>query len=81
MPHVIALLIVMSCHVHVHVYRCQTDEFYFFLDIHSITPQAGSVNGGAVVTITGTGFHADELQEIEVDINGIPCKVHSRAMD
>lgn len=44
-------------------------------DIHSITPQVGSVHGGTVITITGTGFQAEGLDEIAVDINGIPCRV------
>ena len=44
-------------------------------DIHSVTPQVGSVRGGTVVTITGTGFKVDEFEGIAVDIDGIPCRV------
>jgi hypothetical protein len=46
-----------------------------YADIHSISPQVGSVYGGAVITITGAGFQAEELEEIAVDINGIMCRV------
>lgn len=40
-----------------------------------MSPQVGSVHGGTVVTITGTGFKVEELEWIEVDIDGIPCRV------
>jgi len=35
----------------------------------------GSVLGGALVTVTGTGFAADQPGHVSVDINGIPCQV------
>ena len=35
----------------------------------------GSVLGGALVTVTGTGFAVDQLGDVSVDINGIPCQV------
>ncbi len=43
-------------------------------DIHDVSPQMGSVKGGAVVTVTGTGFLVDALDDIAVDIDGIPCR-------
>ena len=43
-------------------------------DVHQVYPQEGSVHGGTLVTISGTGFSADD-GEIEVDIDGIPCQV------
>ncbi len=45
------------------------------IDIHSVSPQMGSVRGGTLVTLTGTGFEVDALSEISVDIDGIPCRV------
>lgn len=44
------------------------------VDIHTVFPQEGSIHGGTLVTITGTGFGADD-GEIEVDIDGIACQV------
>ena len=39
-----------------------------------MSPQEGSVLGGTLVTITGTGFSAED-GEVEVDIDGIACQV------
>lgn len=44
------------------------------IDIHMVFPQEGSIHGGTLVTVTGTGFSADD-GEIEVDIDGIVCQV------
>lgn len=37
-------------------------------------PQEGSIHGGTLVTIMGTGFSADD-RDIEVDVDGIACQV------
>ena len=39
-------------------------------------PQEGSIHGGTLVTITGTGFSVED-REVEVDIDGITCRVRS----
>ena len=44
--------------------------------IDEVSPQVGSVDGGTVVTITGTGFDVDPTL-VEVDVDGIPCEVLS----
>ena len=43
-------------------------------DIHSVSPQVGSPSGGALVTITGTGFSGSS-DSLVVDIDGVPCEV------
>jgi hypothetical protein len=55
--------------------------YELFPDIHSITPQVGSVKGGTMVTITGTGFKVSEIDEVAVDIDGIPCRVLSASSE
>ena len=50
-------------------------------DIHGISPHMGSVEGGCLVTVTGTGFAADSLEDIAVDIDGIPCQVKHILME
>ena len=46
-----------------------------FADIHTVVPQVGSIKGGTLVTIIGTGFQVDITDDIAVDIGGIPCRV------
>lgn len=60
-----------------HVHTCWSHDYSHLpdADIHSITPQVGSVKGGTVITITGTGFRVDAEEDIAVDINGISCRV------
>ena len=45
-------------------------------DVHSVMPHGGSTRGGSLVTIAGSGFGTN-VSDIEVDVNGIPCDVHS----
>ena len=45
-------------------------------DVHSVMPHGGSIRGGTLVTIAGSGFGTN-VSDIEVDVNGIPCDVHS----
>lgn len=54
----------------------QFKHFHSYADIHQVYPQEGSIHGGTLVTITGTGFSAED-GEVEVDIDGIACKVSS----
>ena len=42
--------------------------------IHSVSPQAGSLMGGSIVTIKGDGF-SPNLNQTEVQIAGTPCKI------
>lgn len=35
----------------------------------------GSVRGGTLITVTGTGFEVDGLDDVALDIDGIPCRV------
>lgn len=41
----------------------------------SITPDSGSLNGGQLVEISGSGFHA--VDTTEVTINGASCSVET----
>ena len=47
-----------------------------FVDIESITPQLGSVAGGQLVTLIGTGF-SDDAAEMEITIGDVPCSIES----
>ncbi|XP_077870118.1 fibrocystin-L-like [Saccoglossus kowalevskii] len=42
--------------------------------IDSISPSSGSINGGSLVTVTGSGFHVDDTL---VDIDGTECSIQS----
>ncbi|XP_070541075.1 fibrocystin-L-like [Ptychodera flava] len=42
--------------------------------IDSVSPSSGSINGGTVLTITGSGFHEDDTS---VDIDGSDCDITS----
>ena len=46
-------------------------------DIHSVQPSASNPHGGELITITGVGFNSTKSSGMEVDIDGIPCKVIS----
>ena len=46
--------------------------FVVAIDIHQVKPQVGSIKGGTLLTITGSGFG---FKENEVDVDGIPCQV------
>lgn len=62
------------------MYTCTIDEWllnciHCITDIHSITPSMGSVRGGTLITVTGTGFEVDGPDDVALDIDGIPCRV------
>ncbi len=40
----------------------------------------GSVEGGCLVTVTGTGFAVSSLGDLTVDIDGIPCRVRKASL-
>ncbi|XP_062842250.1 fibrocystin-L-like [Trichomycterus rosablanca] len=58
-------------------------NFTYQMDVTSITPTAGSVNGGTILTISGYGFSPDTVVSIEnawcdvisVDLNQLLCTV------
>eukprot|EP00899_Mesostigma_viride_P025002 jgi/Mesvir1/5687/Mv15702-RA.1 len=67
-------------------------NFQLFPEVHSVTPTSGSMAGGTLVTITGTGFGArtdnpsisdggEDMQDpdLSVSIFGIPCEVLERS--
>lgn len=54
---------------------CHQAMIIVLTDIHSITPSMGSVRGGTLITVTGTGFEVDGTNDIALDIDGIPCRV------
>ena len=49
---------------------------YVTADIQSVSPHAGSTQGGTLLTVTGTGFGSN-ARDVEVDVNSIPCQVMS----
>lgn len=43
-------------------------------EILSVSPREGSIRGGTLVTITGTGFYPDQLSDsLKVTIGGVCC--------
>ena len=42
--------------------------------MQSVYPAVGSAEGGTVVQIEGSGF-GSKIEDVEVDVDGIPCKV------
>ena len=49
---------------------------YTYTDIHSVSPHAGSTQGGTLITVTGSSF-GTSVSDIEVDVDGVPCHVMS----
>ena len=50
------------------------------LNITSVTPSAGSVAGGTIITLIGSGFHSDTQQNV-VTIGNKNCTVQITACD
>ena len=46
--------------------------------VTSVTPTSGSLAGGTLVTIAGTGF-SDRAADVAVAIGGVPCTIQSAA--
>ncbi len=56
------------------------DQFVYGATITSISPSSGSKNGGTIVTVTGTGFHADggiAAVYTAVGIRNVPFTINS----
>jgi hypothetical protein len=51
-----------------------------FPSVSAVSPQVGSVGGGTVVTITGTGFSTIP-EELEIFVGGLPCVVISSSLN
>jgi hypothetical protein len=51
-----------------------------FPSISAVSPQVGSIGGGTVVTITGTGFSSIP-EELEIFVGGLPCIVLSSSVN
>ena len=51
-------------------------NFEVFPEIRHIEPSAGSVNGGTLLTIDGTGFVSDGLGgKVSVEVGDMPCEI------
>lgn len=47
-------------------------------EILSVSPREGSIGGGTLVTITGTGFYPDQLTDsLKVTVGGVFVHVHT----
>lgn len=53
---------------------------YICLDIESVSPATGGMNGGTLLSIKGKGFGAAK-KNIKIDIAGLPCEVQSNTKD
>jgi len=52
-----------------------TKMVLFVLDIDSISPNCGSVNGGTLITITGQGFGSVPKENATVKVSGSLCNI------
>lgn len=44
------------------------------IDIHRVLPHVGSVKGGTLLTIKGTGF-GPQSSHLSVEVNGLECAI------
>eukprot|EP00854_Cymbomonas_tetramitiformis_P005436 gene5436-6591_t len=51
------------------------------LALSSVTPAAGSIAGGTVLTVHGAGFDASDVPGVNVSVCGVPCPVVAVAAD
>ncbi|KAJ9465077.1 hypothetical protein DIPPA_26072 [Diplonema papillatum] len=51
--------------------------FSFPVTISTVSPSEGSIGGGQIVTVTGSGFHADTEDSTTVAIGDSACDVYS----
>ena len=46
-----------------------------YLDIDSISPNCGSINGGTLLTIAGQGFGSVPKENAIIKVSGSPCNI------